>query len=231
MQSRLLDQQERRPTGGYHTAMTDVDVLTRPFPQHAVKQRTIGGGMKASYLDGATVIRRLNEATGNTWDFAVERHWIEGTLSYALVTLTLPGCGSRQHIGVQSTDARSGEDAVAKGAITDALKKAASLFGVGLELYGPDYESLGGQGIEQSHSEVVDFATGEIMPSTGRVVADQLVTPRQLKYIQVICREQGLSDDDLNQHVESAYGVTTVDQLNRRDASAFIDTLQGKRNG
>ena len=28
-----------------------------------------------------------------------------------------------------------------KGAVSDALKKAATLFGVGLELYGPDYEA------------------------------------------------------------------------------------------
>jgi len=41
-------------------------------------------------------------------------------------------------MGVQMVSERGGEDLV-KGAITDAMKKAATLFGVGLELYGPDY--------------------------------------------------------------------------------------------
>jgi hypothetical protein len=56
------------------------------------------------------------------------------TLMFARVRLTLPGCGSREHIGVQVIRERDGED-MYKGAITDALKKAATLFGVGLELY------------------------------------------------------------------------------------------------
>ncbi len=41
-------------------------------------------------------------------------------------------------MGVQKVSERGGEDLV-KGAITDAMKKAATLFGVALELYGPDY--------------------------------------------------------------------------------------------
>lgn len=128
-------------------AHVDLDKLTRDFPREAVKQRPVGGNRKASYVDGQTVIRRLNEATGNDWTFTVDRYWTEGNVTLALVTLTIPGHGSRQHIGVQSNDGRSGEDAAAKGPITDALKKAATLFGVGLEFYGPDYE--GGETTQQ----------------------------------------------------------------------------------
>ena len=123
-----------------------IEKLTKPFPQEAIKSRTIGGNRKADYVDGATVIRRLNEATDCQWDFTVDQYWTEpGTngsgVTFAKVTLTIPGLGSRQHMGVQSYNERSGEDVVAKGAITDALKKAATLFGVALELYGPDHES------------------------------------------------------------------------------------------
>ncbi len=121
-----------------------VDVLYREFPAVAIKERTVGGGRKLSYVEGHSVIHRLNEATGNRWDLsvrAIDQMQIgTQTIVRAHVALSIPGLGTREHIGVQAVADRSGEDLV-KGAITDALKKAATLFGVGLHLYGPDYEA------------------------------------------------------------------------------------------
>lgn len=173
--------------------MTDLQKLTRSFPQEAVKQRVIGGGFKADYVDGATVIRRLNEATDNRWDFTVDRYWIENGVSLALVTLTIPDLGSRQHIGVQAVNERSGEDAMAKGAITDALKKAATLFGVGLELYGPDYEGEGRQ-------EKVQRGNGEARPQPKsnyppRTDAPTNITAKAEKTITPMQKLHGLAKD------------------------------------
>jgi hypothetical protein len=117
----------------------DLDKLTAEFAKSDVKQFEGRGKKMFSYLAGETVIKRLNEATGNHWDMTVEAIWSDtmtdgATLMFARVRLTLPGCGSREHIGVQVIRERDGED-MYKGAITDALKKAATLFGVGLELY------------------------------------------------------------------------------------------------
>lgn len=121
----------------------DLDILTRPFPPSAVKQRAGGGGKMLDYVEGHTVIHRLNEATGNTWDMAVKsinRQDLGNgqSLMTAHVAITIPGLGTREHIGIQ--EVRGGGDLV-KGCVTDALKKCATLFGVGLELYGPDYEA------------------------------------------------------------------------------------------
>lgn len=122
--------------------------LGEAFPRSAIKQRPVGGGRRLDYVEGFTVIRRLNEATGNHWDFRIVNiDSLPIDQEHRLVTatgeLTIAGLGSRQHIGVQLINVKSGEDLI-KGAVTDALKKAATLFGVGLELYGPDYESDGG---------------------------------------------------------------------------------------
>lgn len=112
--------------------------LTAPFPRDVIKQRQIGGGRMADYIPGEVVIRRLNEATGNDWSLTIknidERPFTGGTLVMAMVALTIPGLGTREHIGVQSVADRGGEDLI-KGAVTDAIKKAATLFGVGLHLY------------------------------------------------------------------------------------------------
>ncbi len=125
-------------------SLVNIDVLTRAFPRTAVKNRQ---GM--DYVEGHTVIHRLNEATGNCWEFVVkdiassvagkDKDGADIVLMRAHVALTLPGLGTREHIGVQAVRAKGGEDLV-KGCVTDALKKAATLFGVALELYGPDYE-------------------------------------------------------------------------------------------
>lgn len=61
------------------------------------------------------------------------------------------------------------------------------------------------------------------------VAAQQPATPRQLKFIQAIAREHGIDDDQLNTEVEQLYG-RPVAQLDRRDASAFIERLQSRRN-
>jgi hypothetical protein len=127
-------------------ADVDLERLTEPFPQAALRSRPGARGMNLTYVDGTTVIHRLIEATHNSYSFSVDKYWSQDNTRLALVTLTIPGLGSRSHIGVQAEDNKSGEDALAKGAITDGLKKAATLFGVGLELYGPDLNSLPADG-------------------------------------------------------------------------------------
>lgn len=127
--------------------------LTEPFPDSALKQRDAQGGGKGklTYVDGTTVFRRLIKSTDNQFDVAVVDQDLipfgstktgqERILLKARVRITIPGLGSREHVGVQVVNATSGGEDLWKGAVTDAIKKAATLFGVGLELYGPDYES------------------------------------------------------------------------------------------
>ncbi len=117
-----------------------LEKLGKPFPREAIRQREGGRGKMLDYIETHTVIRRLNTATMGQWSMSVLRTWMEGDVLMAQVELAIPGLGSRQHIGVQKISDRGGED-LAKGAVSDALKKAATLFGVGLELYGKDYES------------------------------------------------------------------------------------------
>lgn len=117
----------------------DIDILTRDFPAQAIKYREGGGGKRMAYLETQTVVRRLNEATENSWDFRVTRFEWHGDLLIATGEMTLPGLGTRAGTGVQRVHEKS-EDLV-KGAASDCLKNCARLFGVGLSLYGPDYES------------------------------------------------------------------------------------------
>ena len=84
----------------------------------------------------------------------------------------------------------------------------------------------------------IDFATtrGRRMAGSnnggaraGNQNTPQPATPRQIKFIQAIAREHGIADEQLNAEVEQLYGKPVV-QLDRRDASAYIERLQTRRN-
>lgn len=212
------------------------DKLGTPFPRTAIKTRKGGGGKDLSYVEGHTVIHRLNEATTNTWDLEVREITTlqlgERTLLQARVALTIPGLGTREHIGVQAIDARGGEDLV-KGVITDALKKAATLFGVGLELYGPDYEAGEIAAPRQDAPVRPQEPRRDAQPRQqasrqgGRV--EQEATPRQVQFIAAIARELGMSEEELRAESSQSFS-RDVSALNRRDASIFIERLQTRRN-
>lgn len=124
---------------------TNLEELTKPFPENCLKTRKGGGNSTLTYIPGHLIIRRLNEATGNDWTFCVvsetETPQPDGKILIKVrVALTIPGHGTREGIGVQIVSEKGGED-LYKGALTDAVKKAATFFGVGLELYGPDLEA------------------------------------------------------------------------------------------
>ena len=140
----------------------DLERLTREFPPDAIQTRQGGGSKPLRYVAGHTVIRRLNEATDNTWDWhIIKLEWrvvqtqkgpVDELVCYG--ELSIPGHGTRAGIGVQRLSAGGGED-LAKGASTDALKKAAWLFGVGIELSGPDIEGDG---------EITNIADETVVP-------------------------------------------------------------------
>jgi hypothetical protein len=125
--------------------------LSVEFPVSARKTRRGNDGKALTYIDGTTVMRRLNAATNGEWNFEIvsqemqpfgkTSNGADRIMLTARARLTIPGLGTREHMGVQVVNATSGGEDLWKGAITDALKKAATLFGVGLELYGPDYEA------------------------------------------------------------------------------------------
>lgn len=199
--------------------------LAEHFPPTALKTRSGGGGKQLTYVEGHTVIRRLIDATGNAWNLSVDKiDRLEIDASNALmvahVTLEIPGLGRRSHIGVQAVNARSGEDLV-KGAITDALKKAATLFGVGLELYGPDYEA-GELDVGEPHN-------GQQLPPRGRSEGQNTVpqagpggiTEKQMGMIRKLAEEKGLEPDD----VRAMHGKASAKDLSRQEASALIDAL------
>jgi len=122
--------------------------LTEPFP---VEHIDFKNGL--AYVPQELVRDRLISATGNRFDWTIDqvlfrddgvtRRTDRATgenkrpLSMLVIgTLTIPGLGSRAGIGAHPLDEGAGEDAAYKSAESDAFKRAAMAFGVGLrQLY------------------------------------------------------------------------------------------------
>lgn len=136
------------------TDLTDKELLLRPFPPSAIRQRPGTGGRSYDYVAGGDIARRLLDATNNefTWVIAdVTLFPSETGKGYWVVrgTLTVPELGSRDGVGTASNDSVDS----AKCAETDAFKRAAVRFGVALGLYEEDAAPVNGGGAQRAHAE------------------------------------------------------------------------------
>lgn len=135
-----------------------VKVLERKLDPKLIKQRDAGRGVKLDYIGGHTVIRLLNEAFGYKWSFEIVSDEIVPSQpkvnKYAKAgeapepqppvvkvkgRLTVPGVGVKEQYGSKVlVGGASEQESTFKSASTDALKKCATLLGIGLELYDDD---------------------------------------------------------------------------------------------
>lgn len=207
------------------------DILRRPFPKEAIKKRVIGGNRKADYVEGHTVILRLIEATENQFDVRVVNLNLGDTLVTATVELTIPGLGSRQHIGVQKVSANGGEDLV-KGAITDALKKAATLFGVALELYGDDYEGHSETPSQQAppkRQQQPAAPPSQTTTPTEKTADDhQTLTDYQNRRVYELKKQLGIENTAFTKALTKYFGKVATGDLTRNEAEALIAKLEAQ---
>lgn len=128
-----------------------IKLIEKRIPSNLIKTRQ-NGGASLKYLSGSTVIDMLNNIFDYMWSWDVEKCWIEsgygngkgGYVAHVLGTLTVylqKEDGSMMEIKKTASGSKviigkiNQQDSIYKSAGTDALKKAASLFGIGLELW------------------------------------------------------------------------------------------------
>jgi len=110
------------------------DLLEHPFDRAQIKQRKGRNGV-LDYVEGHTVVARLNAALDGAWSFEVVAHEV-----LVLGKLTAAGIVKMQFGASQVTRDRETKALISlgddlKAAATDALKKCATFLGVGLHLY------------------------------------------------------------------------------------------------
>lgn len=107
---------------------------------------------------------------------------------------------------------------------TKALGRALAALGFGTQ-FCPDFDFGGDR--NRVVDSPVDIRTARA-PQAAAGGNRQEATPRQMKYLQAVAREVGLSGEELEERAMSGFG-STVSDLGRRDISALIEQIQAER--
>ena len=222
-------------------------LLEKPFEPAQIRQRKGRNGM-LDYVEGHSVIQRLNEALEGAWSFEIVQHEIREEEVLVLAKLTAEGI-SKMNFGVsQVTREREsgalvslGDDLKAAG--TDALKKCATFFGVGLHLYAE--KPIGGRGpVARSVAAPPTLMSAPRPPakapvngtrpgnggqpgSGGRSTnghANGSITPRQLDAIWKVGQAKGL-DPNAVEHMSLRVFNRKPDALTHEEGAALIKEL------
>ena len=209
-------------------------LLEKPFESIHVKQRQGSFGNTLDYVEGHAVVARLNEAFEANWTFELMNHWILKETDEVLVLgkLTAEGItkmafGSKQVTRNEDSKAviSLGDDL--KAASTDALKKAASLLGVGLYLYSNPKDKTGEKPPKENKGGNGERKEGMNRGNGGN--GGTRLTHKQLSAIFAIGKSNGLQNKDLRQKALTMFNKN-LDFLTKTEASAFIKSLQSNEN-
>lgn len=212
------------------------ELLEEPFGPEQIKQREGNFGKSLNYIEGNTVIQRLNDAFEGNWSFTVIEHKIfkETDEIVVLGELKVDDVVKTQFGSSRITRARETGDIISladdlKAAATDALKKAATLLGVGLHLYKSSGQASSlGQSDKENKSNNNNFKRGSNNGGDNsggdNGNGNNRLSAKQHKYIMSLSLERGVSKSKLNQHCLEAYAVS-LDYLTRADASSLIENL------
>ena len=221
-------------------------LLEKPFEPAQIRQRKGRNGM-LDYVEGHSVIHRLNEALDGAWSFEIMQHEIREDEVLVLAKLTAEGI-TKMNFGVsQVTRERDsgalvslGDDLKAAG--TDALKKCATFFGVGLHLYaekplagrGPAARSVPAPPTPMSAPRPPAKAPvngtrpgnggppGNGRPTNGH--ANGSITPRQLDAIWKVGQAKGL-DPNAVEHMSLRVFNRKPEALTHEEGAALIKEL------
>jgi hypothetical protein len=109
-----------------------------------------------------------------------------------------------------------------KAAGSDALKKSASLFGIGLHLYGAGKEEQRSEQQEQK---------GKGMSEKSKPKGGTAITKEQLAQIKKLRTDLGWAPEKVQEQSKTMFGTDKVEALNPTMATALIAYLQNHGKG
>jgi len=209
-----------------------LESLQTPFSPSDIRQREGSFGKTLDYIEAHSVIARLNDALTGDWSFEVvswevndeaDEVIVLGKLSAGSITKMQIG-GSKRKRHKQSGNLVSLGDDI-KAAASDALKKCATLLGVGLHLYRSE-EAVTHPAAQHSEPPPTRHPSAprqQQQPISTTTTGNRL-TAKQKSLIMKLAVEAGLSHPEITQHCQDVYG-RTVDFLSKADASKLIENL------
>jgi hypothetical protein len=213
-------------------------LLEKPFEPGQIRRRQGRNGL-LDYVEGHSVIQRLNDALDGGWSFEITHHEVREDEVIVLGKLTAETVTKMAFGASQVTRERESGQLVSlgddlKAASTDAMKKCATFLGVGLHLYAD--KPLNGAAPRPGHAgngrppgaERPVAAATPAGPGPTNGHRPEGATERQLDTILKIGRARGLGPADIEGMSARAFG-RKPGQLNRAEASNLIKELTNLR--
>lgn len=215
-----------------------VDFLLQRTPRHEIKYRQGRGGLQFAYVEHGYVTERLNMVFGFNWDFeVVDKQILEDeVIVEAKLTVRTPGGQTivktqfgGADIKRHGSGAKNGRPlSIAddfKAAASDALKKCASLLGVGLDLYGrdrPEELDEAPPPRQEASSGPVQYA--DVGQALGSIDGGRsgMSTDLQVREIVKLTAKAGMDMQELLGRLE----VSTFDELTEAKAERVINRLR-----
>ena len=199
------------------------ELLEKPFDKEQIKQRKGNFGDTIDYVETHAVIQRLNDAFDGQWSFEILSQESTADEVIVLGKLTADGVSKTQFGSNKITTSKQGEVISMgddwKAAGSDSLKKSASLFGIGLHLYGADKKDQPSEHKGKGMSE-------KSQPKGGTTI-----TKEQLAQIKELRTKIGWTPEQVQGKTKEMFGTDKVDTLNPTMATALIAYLQNQGNG
>jgi hypothetical protein len=203
------------------------ELLEKPFEKEQIKQRKGNFGDTIDYVEAHAIIQRLNDAFDGQWGFEVLTQENNGNQVMVLGKLTAEGV-SKSQFGCSSitTNSKTGEIISLgddwKASASDSLKKCASLFGIGLHLYGAGKEEQRPGQQEQK---------GKGMSEKSQPKGGTTITKEQLAHIKELRTKLGWTPENVQQRSKEMFGTDKVETLNPTMATALIAFMQNQNGG
>ncbi|MBI4553800.1 MAG: hypothetical protein HY710_16155 [Candidatus Latescibacteria bacterium] len=205
----------------------NLDLIQRPFPSDQIRRRKTALGTTLDYLETHTVIARLNETFGGLWSFKILDHKLLEDDVVVLGELTAEGV-TKQQFGTCELRQEGDEGVVLsmgdalKAAASDALKKAATLFGIGLHLY-HSAESAPVSPPEAALPEPTPEPEPEPAPEPGP--PPDLITDFQVAEIIELAKQRKITQAQVERRARERYGRGLA-ELTQAEAQEIITKLR-----
>lgn len=225
--------------------------LHKEFPPDQLEMRN---GL--TYIPYPFVVNRLIEATGNCFDVDCSEPtvhpWKDSKsgkqyLVMAKVTLSIPVFGTSRaahgfQIGQESEPALD----LWKGAVSDGLKKAAQMYGVGLYLTGAYDETLRARDLVAASTDVADLFPKVEVPESAMIHHGDNIVPRptpspngsapapnirpmsdkQKHLLNALMTERNISDTDVEDWLSTQKYKETWPNISSPMASRLISAIK-----
>lgn len=193
-------------------------LLTRPFSD--IKSRPGRNGQSIQYVEAHSIVQRLNDALAGDWSFRVLEHDVREGEVVVLGELRAGDVVKQAFGGSEVTRTREGKVVSLaddlKSASTDALKKAATLMGVALQLHGVEEPPVA-PSAPRLVPPVQDGDEPDVPPGNR-------LTRRQAEFIGKLARGGGMGKRELEELAKQQFGKSSA-FLTVKEASEFIRTL------